>query len=94
MLNALSKHAAMPADFMNSLMQLSSDSTKHIMLQQKKIYTNVMPDVTGMGLKDAVYMLESNGMQVQVQGKGKVRGQSIPAGTKIEKGQNIILQLS
>ncbi len=53
-----------------------------------------MPDVTGMGLKDAVYMLESSGLQVQVVGKGKVHGQSIPAGTIIAKGQNITLQLS
>ena len=94
LLNALSKHMAIPGDYMNIMMQLTSDSSKHVAIQQKKIYNNVMPDVTGLGLKDAVYMLESSGMQVQVRGKGKVQGQSIPAGTRIEKGQNIILQLS
>ncbi len=94
LLNALSKHMAIPGDYMNTMMQLTSDSSKHLAVQQKKIYSNVMPDVTGLGLKDAVYMLESSGIQVQVRGKGKVQGQSIPAGTEIEKGQTIILQLS
>jgi len=94
MLNALSRHTAIPGDYMNTMMQLTSDSSKHIAVQQKPIYRDVMPDVTGMGLKDAVFMLENSGMQVTVVGKGKVRGQSIPAGTRIAKGQNITLQLS
>ena len=37
------------------------------------MYRNIVPDVTGMGLKDAVYMLENNGMNVEVQGKGRVK---------------------
>jgi cell division protein FtsI (penicillin-binding protein 3) len=84
----------MPGDFMNAMMQLSTDSNKHIVIQPKKMYRNIVPDVTGMGLKDAVYMLENSGLQVQVVGKGRVHGQSVPAGTKIIKGQNITLQLS
>ena len=34
-----------------------------------------VPDVIGMGLKDAVYLLESNGFKVSVTGKGRVRSQ-------------------
>lgn len=94
LLNAIDKHTLMPGDFMNAMMQLSSDSNKHIAIQPKKMYRNIVPDVTGMGLKDAVYMLENSGLQVQVVGKGRVRGQSVQAGTKIIKGQNITLQLS
>ena len=94
LLNALAKPASMPVDYLNTFMQLATDSNRHVTVQQKKVYSDIMPDVTGMGLKDAVYMLESSGMQVQVQGKGKVRGQSVPAGARMAKGQNIILQLS
>jgi cell division protein FtsI (penicillin-binding protein 3) len=47
-----------------------------------------------MGLQDAIYLLENQGMAVQIQGKGKVQKQSLTPGTKIYRGQNIILQLS
>lgn len=59
--------------------------------------TNVqklIPDVKGMGLKDAVYMLENMGLVAVVSGKGKVVEQSIPAGTNFKKGQKIILMLN
>lgn len=55
---------------------------------------NVVPDVRGMGLKDALYLLEQQGMQVQVQGKGKVVQQSVLAGTPVAKGQPIVLYLN
>jgi cell division protein FtsI (penicillin-binding protein 3) len=47
-----------------------------------------------MGLKDALYLLESRGMHVEFKGRGNVKGQSIDAGTKISKGQKITIQLS
>ena len=94
LLNAIQKHVPINNDHMNVMMEMASDSAKHITVSPKALYRNIMPDVTGMSLKDAVYMLENNGLQVRVQGKGRVRGQSVPAGTRIAKGQNIILQLS
>lgn len=94
MLSALDKHTPVSFDYMNTMAQLVSDTNKHISVQRKAIYKNIVPDVTGMGLKDAVFMLESSGMQVQIVGKGKVQGQSIPAGTRVVKGQNITLELS
>lgn len=54
----------------------------------------VMPDVTGMGLKDAVYLLENKGLKIAVQGKGKVISQSMAAGTGFIKGQKISLFLN
>lgn len=54
----------------------------------------VTPDVKGMGLKDAVYLLESKGFRVVVTGKGKVVSQSVAAGSTITKGQKIILMLN
>ncbi len=94
LLSALRKHSVTPVDAMNMMMQLRTDSTRHLAVEPAKMFRNLVPDVTGMGLKDAVYILENSGMQVTVQGKGKVASQSIEAGTRVVKGQNIILQLS
>jgi cell division protein FtsI (penicillin-binding protein 3) len=74
--------------------QLSTDSTRKMVIRPKQVYYGNVPDVTGMGLKDAVYLLEQQGLHVQVAGRGKVRQQSVTPGTKIIKGGDIILQLS
>lgn len=53
-----------------------------------------IPNVEGMGARDAVYLLESRGVKVTVQGRGKVKKQSIAPDTKIKKGMRINLELS
>jgi cell division protein FtsI (penicillin-binding protein 3) len=55
---------------------------------------NVTPNVTGMGLKDAIYLLENKGLVVGIQGRGKVLNQSIAAGSIFSKGQKILLMLN
>jgi cell division protein FtsI (penicillin-binding protein 3) len=52
-----------------------------------------VPAVVGMGLRDALYLLESCGLQVRTIGRGTVKKQSINAGSKFEKGQEIVIQL-
>ena len=52
-----------------------------------------MPEVTGMGARDAVYLLESSGVLVKVIGKGKVKKQSILPGTNVKKGTKCIIEL-
>ena len=52
-----------------------------------------MPNVRGMGLKDALFLLESMGLKVSVQGKGKVTGQSVPAGSGVAKGMAVVIEL-
>ena len=52
-----------------------------------------MPNVVGMGLQDAIFLLENYGLKVEFSGKGCIKRQSIPRGKSIRKGQNIILQL-
>ena len=54
---------------------------------------NLMPNVVGMGLKDALYLLESRGLDVSFSGGGMVRWQSIPAGRKIAAGENVSITL-
>ncbi len=53
-----------------------------------------MPDVKGMGLKDALYLLESRSIAVTTRGTGKVRQQSISAGSAITKYQKLTLDLN
>jgi cell division protein FtsI (penicillin-binding protein 3) len=55
---------------------------------------NRVPDVTGLGLKDAVYLLENMGLKVEAKGKGKVIYQSLAENTDFHKGQAINLQLN
>jgi cell division protein FtsI (penicillin-binding protein 3) len=65
-----------------------------IVLTEKEMQAGVVPDVTGMGLKDALYLLESMGMKVTVSGKGNVRRQSVSPGEKLRKGMPVVIELS
>jgi cell division protein FtsI (penicillin-binding protein 3) len=55
---------------------------------------SVVPNVVGMGLKDAVYLLENMGLKVAATGKGRVINQSLLAGTNFNKNQKIALLLN
>ena len=52
-----------------------------------------VPNVTGMGAKDALYLLESLGLKVRLSGKGVVRRQSVAPGSAILKGSVIVLEM-
>ena len=54
----------------------------------------VIPDVTGLGLKDAIYLLENMGLKVLASGRGKVVSQSILENSGFSKGQLIKLELN
>ncbi len=56
--------------------------------------SNIIPAVIGMGLKDAVYLMENKGLKVAATGRGKVLSQSLVAGTSFKKGQTIALFLN
>ena len=55
---------------------------------------NVIPDVTGMSLTDAVYILEKAGIATEVKGYGRVKRQSPEANTPLKKNQKVILELN
>ena len=55
---------------------------------------SVTPNVVGMGLKDAVYLLENIGLKVTATGRGRVMNQSLTAGTNFNKKQTISLILN
>jgi cell division protein FtsI (penicillin-binding protein 3) len=58
------------------------------------IAKNTMPNVKGMGLKDALYLLESMNMKVLAKGRGKVMVQSVDPGTAVNKNQLIKIELN
>lgn len=59
-----------------------------------KFGKSAVPDVAGMGLRNAMTVLESRGLRVIPIGKGKVGKQSIEPGSLIRKGQTITIHLS
>lgn len=64
-------------------------------LKKAKMYTHqYIPDVLGMGARDAVYILENRGVKVRLNGRGKVVQQSLPPGHRIQKKQVCLLTLS
>ncbi len=52
-----------------------------------------VPNVMGMGARDAVYAIERTGMKVNLHGKGRVAQQSVAPGTKADKGGIVYLEL-
>lgn len=70
-----------------------STGEKNVKIYNKKIAPIYVPNVVGMSIKDAIYILENEGMNVQFSGNGVVRKQSIEAGKKIVKGSKITLEL-
>jgi len=65
-----------------------------IILGNRVVTKNLMPNVKGMGLKDALFLLENAGLKVEFHGKGSVVQQSIPSGSRINRGQYVMLQMS
>lgn len=66
----------------------------NVLFSKKEINGKVVPNVIGMGAKDAVYLLESMGLKARITGMGKVRSQSIPPGNTLRKGQTIQIRLN
>lgn len=67
--------------------------TNDLHLREVKIREGLIPSVVGMGAKDAVYLLEKEGLRVNLSGAGRVVAQSISPGARIVKGQTILLTL-
>lgn len=64
-----------------------------VILQSQEIADNTVPSVIGMGAKDAVYLLEKQGLKVRISGVGRVKRQSIAGGSRVVKGQTILLTM-
>ena len=71
-------------------------SVRHdtVVMAARPIETGRVPDVSGLGLRDAIYILENAGMQVRFNGRGTVRNQSLKPGTAIAGNNDIYLVLN
>lgn len=63
-------------------------SVKKMAVAQKRV-----PNVIGMGLDEALYLLENAGLGVRVVGQGVVKSQSLKQGVEITKGKTIQIKL-
>lgn len=75
-------------DWVSTSLNEKSIEVKSLAVEKQKI-----PELTGMGAKDAFYLLNQFGLNVQLIGKGKVVSQSLPSGTFVQKGQTITIRL-
>lgn len=66
---------------------------ENMQAQGVTISSNSVPNVVGMGARDAVYAIEQTGMQARISGKGRVVKQSLAAGSNIVKNGIIYLEL-
>lgn len=65
-----------------------------VKMSENKYDADEVPNVKGMGARDATYLLQRKGIKVFVNGKGKVKEQSLVPGKKIIKGEICRLTLA
>ncbi|SMO54196.1 cell division protein FtsI (penicillin-binding protein 3) [Saccharicrinis carchari] len=64
-----------------------------VSFSQKTFKNGLVPNVAGMGAKDAVTLLENAGLNVIVSGRGRVIEQSISPGSRLKRGVRIFIKL-
>jgi cell division protein FtsI (penicillin-binding protein 3) len=69
------------------------DTSNGLAFEENKYQKGSVPEVTGMGLSDALYLLGNAGYRVSVHGSGTVVKQSVTGGSIIPKGSKIIIEL-
>ena len=71
----------------------ASDEAEHVVLKPRKIDYSTVPNARGMGLRDALYVLENSGLRVGFSGTGMVQRQSLQPGSEVRKGTYIQIEL-
>jgi cell division protein FtsI (penicillin-binding protein 3) len=69
----------------------SGDTIRLVGVNPKK---GLVPDVRGMSLRDAVYLLENSGLRVRYSGKGRVLRQSPEHGARVYEGSVVSLDMN
>lgn len=72
----------------------SADTSNGIAYEESTPTKGVMPNIKGMGLKDAMYLVGNAGLKARVKGSGKVINQSILPGSRIGKGLLVEIELN
>ena len=63
-----------------------SGSRSMRMIKEKQYSKKAVPDVSDMGARDAIFMMESRGIKTKIYGRGKVTKQSLEPGLPVKKG--------
>jgi cell division protein FtsI (penicillin-binding protein 3) len=71
----------------------SSRSGNGVDWKKNIVGKNVVPDVKGMTFRDAIYLLESSGLKVFYEGKGRVKEQSLAPGGRVSHGSRVFIKL-
>lgn len=74
-------------------LQFVKDSNK-VFVKEYNVVKDSVPSVLNMGIRDAIYLLENQGYQVQFSGRGRVVNQIPASGSSVEKKGTIQIQLS
>lgn len=72
---------------------IAQHARQKFMFEKPTLKEGLVPNVKGMGARDAIYLLESLGLKVNITGKGAVVGQTPQSGVRIIKGQTVSIQL-
>ena len=56
------------------------------MINEKQYSKRAVPDVSDMGARDAIFMMESRGIKTKIYGRGKVVKQTLAPGLPVKKG--------
>ena len=81
------------AELNSEWVKVSHSVNGGVAMKSVELDDETVPDLTGMNVMDAVYLIESMGWKVSFSGRGLVESQSVKAGTKLEKGKTISLKL-
>jgi cell division protein FtsI (penicillin-binding protein 3) len=81
-----------PAEKSRWVVVSSRDSV--VVMKPQKTIPGLVPNVTGMALKDAIYLLEKEKIQVYVDGWGTVKKQSVSPGSRVTRGMRVYLEMS
>lgn len=71
----------------------TSTTENKVEMKKNEVLPNHVPNVIGMGARDALFLLENSGMRVTLTGSGKVIRQSLAVGARVKKGTQISIHL-
>lgn len=82
------------ASVQNDVEWVDVEKNEHLLaFAAKDPVSGTVPNAIGMGLQDAIFLLENAGLKVLAKGKGKVTQQSLSPGQAIRKGSSVFLTL-
>lgn len=74
-------------------MKTESSDKNVLKIEDVDLNGGIVPNMSGMNVTDAVYLIESMGWKASFSGNGLVKSQSVKAGTALSKGKEISLSL-